>query len=73
MKMRTPIETVTNFLTRFSEGKEGLYDSVRRWFTPDTVWENVAWAESRCTWYNQACWRWTTTSADDGLRKSPST
>jgi limonene-1,2-epoxide hydrolase len=42
--MPTPIETVTAFLTRFSEGKEGLYDSVRRWFTPDTVWENVGLA-----------------------------
>lgn len=39
--MRTPIETVTIFLKRFSEGKEGLYDSIRRWFTPETVWENV--------------------------------
>jgi limonene-1,2-epoxide hydrolase len=44
IQMRTPIETVTIFLTRFSEGKEGLYDSVRRWFTPDTVWENVGLA-----------------------------
>jgi limonene-1,2-epoxide hydrolase len=42
--MPTPIETVTAFLTRFSEGKEGLYDSVRTAFTPKTVWENVGLA-----------------------------
>lgn len=42
--MPTPIETVTAFLTRFSEGKEGLYDSVRNMFTPKTVWENVGLA-----------------------------
>jgi limonene-1,2-epoxide hydrolase len=37
----TPIDTVTAFFARFSEGKEGLYDSLRRWFTPETVWDNV--------------------------------
>ena len=42
--MTTPIDTVTAFLARFSEGKEGLYDSLRRWFTPETVWDNVGLA-----------------------------
>jgi limonene-1,2-epoxide hydrolase len=42
--MPSPIETVSTFLARFSEGKEGLYDSVRKTFTPKTVWENVGLA-----------------------------
>jgi limonene-1,2-epoxide hydrolase len=40
----TPIDTVTAFFARFSEGKEGLQDSIRRWFTPQTVWDNVGLA-----------------------------
>jgi limonene-1,2-epoxide hydrolase len=40
----TPIDTVTAFFARFSEGKEGLYDSLRRWFTPETIWDNVGLA-----------------------------
>jgi limonene-1,2-epoxide hydrolase len=40
----TPIDTVSAFFARFSEGKEGLYDSIRRWFTPETVWDNVGLA-----------------------------
>jgi limonene-1,2-epoxide hydrolase len=40
----TPIDTVTAFLARFSEGREGLHDSLRRWFTPETVWDNVGLA-----------------------------
>jgi limonene-1,2-epoxide hydrolase len=42
--MPTPIETVSAFCARFSEGKEGLYDAIRRWFTPKTVWDNVGLA-----------------------------
>lgn len=45
--MPTPIETVTAFLTRFSEGKEGLYASIREAFTPQTVWENVGLAVTK--------------------------
>lgn len=42
--MPTPIETVTQFCARASEGKEGLYDAIRRWFTPETVWVNTGLA-----------------------------
>lgn len=42
--MPTPIETVTQFCARASEGKEGLYDAIRTWFTPQTIWVNTGLA-----------------------------
>ncbi len=42
--MSDPITTVTEFLDDLSQGKQGLYDAVRRWFTPATVWENVGFS-----------------------------
>jgi len=37
----TPIETVTAFFGRWSDGIDALYGSLREYFTPQTVWENV--------------------------------
>ena len=37
--MPTPLEIVTEFCNAFPE--DGGRPAVRRWFTPDTVWENV--------------------------------
>ncbi len=37
--MPTPLEIVTEFCNAFPE--DGGRPAVRRWFTPNTVWENV--------------------------------
>jgi limonene-1,2-epoxide hydrolase len=37
--MPTPLEIVTEFCNTFPE--DGGRPAVRRWFTPNTVWENV--------------------------------
>jgi len=42
--MPTPIETVTAFLADLSKGNSGLYNAIRAYFTPQTVWENVGLA-----------------------------
>jgi limonene-1,2-epoxide hydrolase len=41
--MASPSEIVTSFLAMW-ERPGGLDDSVRAWFTPETVWENVGLA-----------------------------
>lgn len=42
--MSDPISIVTEFLEVLSRGKPGFSEAVRRWFTPQTVWENVGLA-----------------------------
>lgn len=42
--MSDPVSVVTEFLKALSQGKEGFAEAVRRWFTPQTVWENVGLA-----------------------------
>ena len=42
--MATPVETVSAFIAEFNQGKEGMYDALRKYFRPDTVWENVGLA-----------------------------
>ena len=42
--MPTPIELVTAFAADFSEGNKGMYGTIRTYFKPDTVWENVGLA-----------------------------
>ena len=42
--MSEPIDVVTHFCAAFSEGRSGLHQAIRRWFTPQTVWINVGLA-----------------------------
>ncbi|MBV9841159.1 MAG: nuclear transport factor 2 family protein [Sphingomonadaceae bacterium] len=40
--MRDPLAVVTEFLTAISGSHENAFaNAVRRWFTPETVWDNV--------------------------------
>lgn len=38
---RTPIETVTDFFKRWSDGIDALYGSLHEYLTPQTIYENV--------------------------------
>lgn len=42
--MTTPIEIVNAFAAGFSKGETGMSDTIRAYFTPKTVWENVGLA-----------------------------
>lgn len=42
--MPTPIDLVSAFAADFSKAGTGMYDTVRAYFTPETVWENVGLA-----------------------------
>lgn len=42
--MATPIEVVETFFAEFNRGEEGMYESIRSYFLPDTVWDNVGLA-----------------------------
>ena len=39
--MPTNVETVTRFLGECGKGKSELQAAFRRYFTPETIWENV--------------------------------
>ena len=39
--MSDPVTSVTQFLDAWADGKDGFANAVRKWFTPETVWENV--------------------------------
>lgn len=43
--MATPVETVTEFLAAW-ERPGGFGDACQRWFTPDTVWENIGMSKT---------------------------
>lgn len=42
--MPTPIETVTAFVAQWGVSREALRASIRDYFTPATIWENVGFA-----------------------------
>ncbi|MFV8817871.1 limonene-1,2-epoxide hydrolase family protein [Haliea sp. E17] len=42
--MATAVEVVEEFFIRFNQGNEGMYDAIRAYFFPDTVWDNVGLA-----------------------------
>ncbi len=37
-------QLTVRFMEAFSRGNQGMIDAIRRYFTPDTVWENVGLA-----------------------------
>lgn len=41
--METPEETVLAFLGEWNKGREATHEAFRRWFTDETVWENIGW------------------------------
>lgn len=41
-----PTQSVIDFCNAASQGREGLRDAIRRWFTSRTVWVNVGLAET---------------------------
>lgn len=42
--MPTPKEVVSAFVANFSRGNAGMYEAIRVYFLPDTIWENVGLA-----------------------------
>jgi limonene-1,2-epoxide hydrolase len=39
--MSDPVQVVTEFIETINEGPEGFAKAVAKWFTADSVWENV--------------------------------
>jgi limonene-1,2-epoxide hydrolase len=39
--MSDPVRVVTEFIETINSGPDGFETAVRRWFTPQTIWENV--------------------------------
>ncbi len=42
--MSSAVAVVEQFFTDFNQGHEGMYDAIRRYFRPDTLWDNVGLA-----------------------------
>ena len=42
--MATAVEVVEEFFARFNQGNEGMYQAIREYFLPETVWDNVGLA-----------------------------
>jgi len=53
----TPVETVTAFLKRWSDGIEGLYQSLYEYFAPRAVWENVGLSRTVGPAEAEACFK----------------
>ena len=45
--MASPKDTVSAFIADFNKGNQGMYDAIRAWFTPATIWENVGLATTK--------------------------
>jgi limonene-1,2-epoxide hydrolase len=41
IRVSDPAQVVTEFISTINDGPEGFAKAVRRWFTSETVWENV--------------------------------
>lgn len=42
--MSDPVETVERFCATWDQGMDRVHAAVRRYFTPETVWDNVGWS-----------------------------
>lgn len=45
--MSDPTTSVTQFLDAWADGKDGFANAIRKWFTPETEWENVGLSKTK--------------------------